>query len=325
LNPINQLDQKYLTLGSTLGLLVTDPAAVTAGIHAPYANFVNQFGSSATVLQSLMPYPQYASILNNFDDTGSSLYHALQVQLEKHYTTGLSFLVSYNLSKMMSNTNSGFTSFAATDYNKNNQKAEWTIDNNDQANAISIAGTYELPIGKGKAWLANRGLVSNVLGGWQISPILQYATGTPIWSSAPGGSVYAPGDPLGNGRAPCDRVDVVPGVQQEFGYSSSVFAGKPVLNAAAFTAPGLWTLGTAPHVLAIRNPWNLNENVSLSKKFFLAERVSAELRFSYFNLFNRVIFGGPNTLLLTDPNFGLVINSQANTQRQGQAQFQINF
>jgi hypothetical protein len=99
-----------------------------------------------------------------------------------------------------------------------------------------------------------------------------------------------------------------------------------VLNAGAFTAPGLWSLGTAPRVLPLRPQWSKNENISVSKKFFLgSERIRAELRFSYFNLLNRVIFGGPNTLLLTDPNFGQVINSQANTQRQGQAQFQVNF
>jgi hypothetical protein len=325
LNPINQLAPQYLALGSTLGLPITDPAAIAAGIRAPYANFVNQFGSSATVLQSLMPYPQYSSIFNNFDDTGSSLYHAIQIQVEKRFTSGLSFLVSYNLSKMMSNTNSGFTSFAATDYNKTNQKAEWTIDNNDQTNAISIAGTYELPIGKGKPFLSNKGIVTNIVGGWQISPLLQYSTGSPIWSGGTGGSVYAPGDPLGNGCAPCNRANIVPGVQQEFNYNN-VYKGLPVLNSAAFTAPGLWTLGTSPRVLPLRLPWNLNENISVSKKFFLVgERVRAELRFSYFNVLNRLIFGGPNTLLLTDPNFGLVINSQANTQRQGQAQFQINF
>ena len=118
----------------------------------------------------------------------------------------------------------------------------------------------------------------------------------------------------------------MPGVQQEFSYSN-VYKGLPVLNAAAFTNPGLWTLGTAPRVLDLRAPWNLNENVSLSKKFNIGEHVKAELRMSYFNLLNRVVFGGfpiPR-YLLTDPNFGLVINNQANTQRQGQAQFQVNF
>jgi len=135
--------------------------------------------------------------------------------------------------------------------------------------------------------------------------------------------VYAPGDPLDNGCAPCNRANVVPGVQQEFSYSN-VYKGLPVLNAAAFTAPGLWVLGTAQRVLDIRGPWNLNENVSMSKKFPIGEHVKAELRMSYFNILNRVVLGGPD-LGIADPNFGMVINSQANTQRQGQAQFQLSF
>ena len=273
-----------------------------------------------------MPYPQYPygvpGIFNNFDDTGSSLYNSLQTTLEKRYSTGLSFLVSYTLSRMMSNTNSGFTSFGATAYNKNNQASEWTIDNNDQTNLISILATYELPIGKGKPLLGNHGVVSNVVGGWVLSPVLTYSTGTPLWSGT-GGTVYGPGDPLGNNCAPCNRVDVVPGVTQEFSYSN-VYKGLPVLNAAAFTAPGVWTLGTEPRVLPLRYPWNLNENLSLSKNFAIAERITAQLRFSYFNLFNRVVFGSPD-LGLADPTFGMVINSQANTQRQGQAQFTLRF
>ncbi len=321
LNPPNQMSAQYLNLGSTLGLPITSPQAVAAGINAPFPGFLATYGSSATVQQALRPYPQYSGIFNNFDDSGSSLYNALQVELRRRFSNGLMFLVTYNLSRMMSDTQSGFSSFASSSLNKNNQKAEWSIDNNDQPNMFNIAGTYELPIGKGKP-LLNNGVVGSLLGGWQVSAILTYAEGTPFLSGT-GGSVYAPGDPLDNGCAPCNRANVVPGVQQEFSYSN-VYSGQPVLNAAAFTAPGLWTLGTAPRVLDIRGPWNMNENVSLIKNFAIGEHVKAQLRMSYFNLLNRVVFGGPD-LGIADPTFGQVINSQANTQRQGQAQFQINF
>ena len=316
------MSPQYLTLGSLLSMPVNSPQAVAAGIQSPYPGFVTDFGSSATVQQALRPYPQYSNIFNNFDDTGSSLYNAMQVQVERRFSDGLFFLVSYNLSRMMSNTNSGFSSFGVDSLNKNNQKAEWSIDNNDQPNMLIISGAYELPIGQGKRFLNNKGIVNNVFGGWQVSAILTYAQGTPLWNGN-GGTVYAPGDPLDNGCAPCNRANVVSGVQQEFSYSN-VYKGLPVLNAAAFTAPGLWTLGTAQRVLDIRAPWNLNENMSLHKYFHLGEHVKAELRMSYFNLLNRVVFGGPD-LGLADPNFGRVINSQANTQRQGQAQFQLNF
>jgi len=114
--------------------------------------------------------------------------------------------------------------------------------------------------------------------------------------------------------------------QQQFSWSN-VYQGLPVLNAAAFTNPGLWTLGTAPRVLGLRAPWDLNENIALSKRFNIGEHVRADLRMSYFNVLNRVVFGNfPGSLyLLTEPNFGKALNSQGNTQRQGQAQFQIYF
>ena len=131
------------------------------------------------MLQALRPYPQYAGIFNNFDMNGSSLYHAMQIQVEKRYTNGLSFLVSYNLSRMMSNTNSGFTSFVSDSLNKDNQKAEWSIDNNDSTHSANIAATYELPFGKGRPYMNRGGVANFVLGGWQISPLLTYASGTP--------------------------------------------------------------------------------------------------------------------------------------------------
>jgi outer membrane receptor protein involved in Fe transport len=319
LNPINQLNPQYLSLGAVLGDLVTSPQAIAAGIKIPYAGFVQQYGGSATVLQALLPYPQFASIFNNFDDNGSSLYNAMQIQVEKRYSNGLSFLVAYNLSRMMSNTSSGFTSFASASLNKNNQKAEWSVDNNDQPEMVNIAATYELPFGKGRQFMNRGGVANAVLGGWQISPLLTYASGTPL-------QITVPGDPLGCAEPTCtsNRPNVVAGVQQQFSYQN-VYSGQSVLNAAAFSNPGVWAIGNEPRELSsIRNPFNLNENIALAKYFPIGEHVKLKLEIEYFNALNRVIFGSPDTTL-TDTNFGKVINSQNNTQRQGQAFLGINF
>jgi hypothetical protein len=322
LNPPNQLAPLYLNqFGSLLG---EDYATVgpALGVGLPYANFLNDF-PTANLLQALRPYPQFAGIFNNFDNSGSSLYRAMQIQLEKRYTNGLSFLVSYNLSKMMSNTNSGFTSFANASLNKDNQKAEWSVDNNDQTNMISIAGTYELPFGKGRPFLNKGGITNVIFGGWQFSPILTYATGTPLWSGT-GGSVQVAGDPLGNNCSTCNRANVVSTSNMMFSYNN-VYKGQPVINKADFSDPGPWVIGNAPRVLPqLRNPWGLNENIALAKYFPLGERVKLKLEIEYFNVLNRVIFGGPN-LNYNDPNFGLVINSQNNTQRQGQGFLEIRF
>ena len=315
LNPINQIDTKYLALGSLLGQSITSPAAIAAGIKSPYSGFVSQFGSSATVLQALRPYPQYSSIFDNFDNSGSSFYNALQVEVDKHYSDGLSFLVSYNLSRLMSNTNSGFTSFVSTSLDKNNQKQEWSIDNNDSTHAIKIAATYELPFGKGRPYMNRGGITNVILGGWQLSPILTYATGLPL-------QITVPGNPLGNGTS--NRPNVVNGTTQQFSYSN-VYSGKPVLNAAAFSDPGLWVIGNEQRYLgSIRGPFRFNENIAAAKYFPIGEHVKIKLEVEFFNALNRVIFGTPETGLLNS-NFGQVTNSQDNKPRQGQGHFEIRF
>ncbi len=337
LNPINQLAPQFL---SQYRSLLGQPYATTGvalGIPLPFPTF-NTVEPTATVLQALRPYPQFTGsdggIFNNFDDTGSSLYHALQVSLEKRYTNGLSFLVSYNLSRMMSNTSSGFTSFANLALNKDNQKAEWSIDNNDQTNAINIAATYELPFGKGRQFMNRGGVANAILGGWQISPLLTYATGTPLFSGT-GGSVYVTGDPLGNDCNPCNRANVVSYNNIMYPYSN-VSKGLPVINRADFTDPGPWVLGNAPRVIgALRNQFQSNENIAVAKYFPVGEKVKFKLEIEYFNVLNRVNhagggFGangsscGPD-LNFEDPTFGQSINCQSNTWRQGQAFLGINF
>lgn len=320
LNPINQLPPQFLAqYGSQLGNLAT----TVPGVPIPYPGFVSDFGSSATALQALRPYPQYGNVFNNFDNTGSALYNAMQIQVEKRYTSGLSFLVSYNLSRMMSNTNSGFTSFANASLNKNNQKAEWTVDNNDQTNFTNIAATYELPFGKGKRYMNKGGVANLFFGGWQISPLFTYGTGTPLFSGT-GGAVYVAGDPLGNGCAPCNRANVVSYNNMLFSYNN-VKKGLPVINAADFSDPGPWVLGTAPRVIGqLRNQFNSNENLAFAKYFPIGERFRFKLEIEYFNIFNRTVFGGPDENL-NDPNFGKSINSQSNNPRQGQGHLAFNF
>src|SRR4029077_14198107 len=123
LNPYNQLSPSLLSL-CTPGaadcvrrIPFTDPASNTvlatdgfgqcAGMFMPYCNFATDF-PSGTLQRALLPYPQFSSIFNNFETSGSSLYNALQTQVQKRFRSGVSFLVNYTLSRMMSNTNSGF-------------------------------------------------------------------------------------------------------------------------------------------------------------------------------------------------------------------------
>jgi hypothetical protein len=111
-----------------------------------------------------------------------------------------------------------------------------------------------------------------------------------------------------------------------------------VFNVAAFSDPGQWTLGNSPRVIgALRNPFNENENIGLAKHFYFGERVTAELRMEFFNIFNRAQicgFGNTDTNVsdgagsfgydnIQSP--GVPAPCQGNTPRHGQAFFKITF
>ena len=258
----------------------------------------------------------YSDINNNFDMNGKSLYNALQVSAEKRYGNGLGFLVSYTLGRSLSNTSSGFSSFANRAIDKANQAPEYTIDGSDQKHIVTLSGTYELPFGRGRPFLNHGGFVNQLVGGWQISPILTYSTGTPL-------GVSSNGDPLGSGGG--NRANIVPGVQQQFDISN-VYKGLPVLNPAAFAAPGTWVVGNSPRLLStIRSPSGYNEDIAVAKNFPITESIRLKLEMEYFNALNRLIFGAPNTTNINDANFGKIINSQANQRRQGQIHLTLYF
>ena len=74
-NPIEQPDPSVLQYGSVLTANINSAAAKAAGFTAPYANFATQFGGSATVYQSLKPYPQYSAVIAGVGPGGN---HVLQ-------------------------------------------------------------------------------------------------------------------------------------------------------------------------------------------------------------------------------------------------------
>ena len=89
---INQLDPKYLALGSALNQTVPNPffGIVNSGI------LVSPTISRA---QSLRPYPQFTDIIPLQNTGATSLYHALQVSLNRRMSNGLLVAGSYVRSK----------------------------------------------------------------------------------------------------------------------------------------------------------------------------------------------------------------------------------
>src|SRR5207245_528425 len=190
----NQTDPKYLNYGACLSVLVTqeatDPRCVGKPfVASPFPAFVGLWESDATVGRALRPYPQVGHFdLNDYsftpDKSGSFTYHSLQTKLEKRFSAGLTFLVSYTWSKNLTNSEtdalggSGFFgtgNFLAQD--NYNRKVEKTLSQLDTPHALVLSYTYELPLGKGKKLMSGGGPSNAIFGGWSIGAVQRYQRG----------------------------------------------------------------------------------------------------------------------------------------------------
>ena len=326
LNSPNQLDPKYLALGSKLSDAFVAGQTQLDGVNLPYANFVNDYGGSATVAQALLPYPQHPVVFNNFEGSGTTYYQSLQVELDKRLSNGLSFLVGYTLSHLLDNTGSGFSSFAQIAQNKYNQKPEYVVSNADEPETLKVSGSYELPIGPGKQFFNTHGVAGQVLGGWQIGWILDYEDSTPLGPTQNGNAL------IGN-AATSSRPNKIPGIslhRNSYGRERDYFLGKaataPIFNPAAFALTSQYVLGNAlKNYGALRGPNTYSENANLRKEFFFGDRFKGILQVDYFNLLNRTQFNAADTNA-SDGTFGLAQSQGSNiSNRQGQATFRIEF
>lgn len=296
------------------------------GFTLPYSTFVNDFGGSATVAQSLVPYPQYNYIFNNFEAKGTDAYNSLQVEVDKRFSSGLSFLIGYTLSHLVSNADSGFSSFANGGINKYNQKPEYVVSNADEPQTLKISGTYELPIGPGKKFVNNHKL-GNVVGGWQLGWILDYEAGTPF-------GVGENGTPFPNGFNRPDRNSSVSlhtdySKQKAFMIAGAQGTGPQVFNPAAFTpTPTQYVIGNAlRNYGALRNTPYYNESLNARKHFYMGDRFQAILQVDYFNALNRTQFTDGVDTNANDGTFGTANGGTNNGQsnRQGQVKLEVTF
>jgi hypothetical protein len=321
LNPINQLDPTYLSMGNQLADVFTGTSAVD-GVASPYDNFVSDFGKSATVAQALTPYPQYANIFNNFEGKGTTYYQSIQVEAEKRFTNGLSFMMGYTLSHLMDNTNSAFGTFTAGAINKYNQKPEWTVSDNDEPQTLKASGTYELPIGPKKKFLNNR-TIGNIAGGWQVGWVLDYEAG-----SAFGVSEDETTYPNAGNRP--DRNTGSSLSSASYKHARDYFLGKStssqIFTPGAFTETANYVIGNSKRIYSeLRNPAYLMENLNVQKHFQFSERYKGTLQMDYFNAFNRTRFQGPVTNASAS-GFGSVTSQGSQIDnRQGQVSFHLEF
>ncbi|MDE0628713.1 MAG: carboxypeptidase regulatory-like domain-containing protein [Bryobacterales bacterium] len=132
-------------------------------------------------------FPRPIEGFNNLQYTSfgsNSTYHALQASLRRRSRSGLFYRINYTFGKSIDDAssavdNAGTGGAGALD--TFNLRLDRGRSNFDQRHSVTVAGRYQLPIGRGRALLPNlRGPAQAVVGGWQLSATMRAYSGQPF-------------------------------------------------------------------------------------------------------------------------------------------------
>jgi hypothetical protein len=254
----------------------------------------------------------------------NSTYHALQIVVEKRYSNGLQLSANYTWSKSIDDSSvyddnltwlGSFTSLQ----DPNKPWLERSLSTFDLASVLKINYSYDLPVGRGRAFLNNMPRALDIIiGGWKTNGVWTFQDGRPLSFSVSNG-----GTPIPTYGAQRPNMTGKPEVS---GGSELNRVNNYIANPGVLQMPAPYTLGNMPRDIGVRSPASATANLSIGKEFGLStkhEAMKLELRLEAQNAFNHPVFGTPNTSV-GDPGFGQ-ITYLAVGPRQGQLALKFVF
>ncbi len=141
-----------------------------------------------------------------------SSYNALQVELNKQMSSGLSFKTSYTWSKSMDWQSDPYSGGPVDFYN---MRPDWGPSDYNRPQMFVLSGIYQLPFGKGKQFLNGaNAFTDNALGGWSVGSIITLNSGAPTYVFA-NGDVANTGWPEVKGPREPARIHICPAEEEE--------------------------------------------------------------------------------------------------------------
>ena len=286
------------------------------GLHLQRQADINQ-PTLATVaanpgvnLDALRPYKGFGSIRQS-NGVATSQYKSLQIGLTRPFTKGLLFSLAYTLSKSM-DSGSNVRDVVPNTYDTS---FLWGPSEFDARNNVVASFLYKLPF-----FSNQKGFAGQALGGWEVSSLLQFQSGTPC--SVAGSNDYA-GVGLDsnfgcgvNGQYWVKNGD--PKILGNFG-SAGWFATTSG-STPIFSQPPAGTFNTQHVRNIIYQPGFNNWNFGLFKSFPIHESMGLQFRAEAFNFLNHPNWGGSSgggvNFNPTSSTFGEVTNkgSERNIQ-----------
>jgi hypothetical protein len=242
----------------------------------------------------LHAYPEYSGVSEGLIPGASANFNAFTFRLGKQMSHGLDFNFNYEYSRQL-----GFE----TQLNAGGPLS-YEETSSDFPNHASLTAIYQLPFGRGRTFLHNSRLADETVGGWEVTSIYQFLSGTALgW-----GNVIYTGNWHDFGNNPHDTTTA--------SFNTANF------DRVSTDQPNGYNYRTFPANLLRSDPTK-DFDFSLLKDFTVGERVVVQPRFDAFNAFNRPQFSAANTSP-TSGSFGDV-TKQLNTNRQLQAGIHILF
>ena len=299
-----------------------DVAALTALVPNPFAGNCagctgpvqsGGVGTNATVkaAQLLLPYPQFDNFSLAEPDDRDSIYHSMQLKVQKQFAAGAQVMASYTISKLIDNTNSEINWLEAAapswnDANAYNLRGERSLDGFDVPQRLVIGSIMDLPFGRGKRFASSAdGVADKLISGWGINTIITFQRGFPIIIGGCPGALSNSGIPnVGCSRPTRTALShLTSGTKKEklaHWFDTSVFTNGD---------PTVYNYGTdsrtEPNIRADGQK-NFDFAAFKNTKFGPDGRIGLEFRAEFFNLFNRTQFNPPNTSCCGGSSFGQV-------------------
>ena len=229
---------------------------------------------------ALRPFAGFGPIRST-NNTATSNYHGLQVDLNRRFSKGFLFGLAYTWSH---STDTGSAQRDVIPNAYGDTKLLYGNSDFDRRHVMVINFIWELPFYKDKSTLAGK-----LLGGWQISEITQFQTGTPF-SVQTGDDFAGVGPGSGNGSGMASRWLVNGNIAQTatFGQNGQWYDFTPT----NITRPAQGTFSNQRSRNIFYGPGFQTWSAGIFKNFNTTEKQFATLRFEIFNWLNHPNWGG---------------------------------
>ena len=227
-----------------------------------------------------IPYPNFGFIEWRAQN-GRSEYKGVDMGIERRFSKGHAFGVSYTLADSKDNTSEHLTTQGSNSFPQNSRDLElwWGPSDYDVRHRLTTNFVAELPLGQ--HWLARD---------WVLSGIYAWRSGRPFTVNQSGNNVGQNMTGLPNQVS--DDTDGPQTVEQWF-------------NTAAFQAVTSGTFGDERRN-RLRGPDWQSFDMTLQRRIRFNQRVAATVRWDVFNLFNTTNFGLPNRNISDAATFGTI-------------------